>query len=517
MVPQPLSGPFPDVKPNNKIDELVFAKLKRLGIPPSPPCTDEVFLRRVYLDATGVLPTPDEVRAFLADGDPQKRSKLIDRLLERDEFADFWALKWGDLLRIKSEYPVRVWPRAVMTYYQWVRDSIAQNKPYDQFVRELLTSSGSNFRDGPSNYYRAVSNKDPQSFAEMTALVFMGARLGCARCHGHPTEKWTLDDNMGMAAFFSKVGFKATNEWKEEIVFFNPKGGLWSPQKEGRRQAEVAGRRSLGSAPAGRPARPLCRVAHRGRESLVRPKRRQSGLVLAVGAGNRSRARRPAADEPAGESRVARLPGPAVGRQQVRSEAHLPPDPQLEDLPVVQFVEPEQQGRHEPFFPLLRAAFGSGAASGRDQPGDADARRLFPATFPCRERFCRRASGPRRFRTRDIPSRFLDLFGRASRDRGYEADRTCELSLRQALYRISSNEMRDKVAGSQRVQRFLQGNKPDAEIVEEIYLATLSRPPRDEEKKTTLEYLATNKNARPEAIQDVLWAVLNTKECMFNH
>ncbi len=257
MVPQPLSGPFPDVKPNNKIDELVFAKLKRLGIPPSPPCTDEVFLRRIYLDATGLLPTPDEVRVFLADGDPQKRSKLIDRLLERDEFADFWALKWGDLLRIKSEYPVRVWPRAVMTYYQWVRDSIAQNKPYDQFVRELLTSSGSNFRDGPSNYYRAVSNKDPQSFAEMTALVFMGARLGCARCHGHPTEKWTLDDDLGLAAFFGKVGFKATNEWKEEIVFFNPKGGFWSPE-EGGRQAEIAERRSRGAAPAGRSADPFC-------------------------------------------------------------------------------------------------------------------------------------------------------------------------------------------------------------------------------------------------------------------
>ena len=178
----------------------------------------------------GSLPKPEEARAFLADPDPAKRTKLIDRLLERDEYADFWALKWGDLLRIKSEYPVRVWPRGVLTYHRWVRSSMAANKPYDQFVRELLTANGSDFQVGPANYYRAVQKREPQTYAEATAVLFLGARLDCARCHAHPTENWGLDDGLGMAAFFSKVAIKATQEWKEEIVFFNQHGGVWHPK-----------------------------------------------------------------------------------------------------------------------------------------------------------------------------------------------------------------------------------------------------------------------------------------------
>ena len=146
IVPQPLPGAFPEVPPNNKIDELVFAKLKSLGLPPSDFCTDQEFLRRVYLDVIGTLPTAEEARQFLADPDPQKRSKLIDRLLAVEEFADYWALKWGDLFRMKSEFPSNLWPNAVQAYHRWVKASIAENKPYDQFARELLTSTGSNFR-----------------------------------------------------------------------------------------------------------------------------------------------------------------------------------------------------------------------------------------------------------------------------------------------------------------------------------------------------------------------------------
>ncbi len=180
-VPQPVSGAFPPLATANRIDDLVYAKLKKLGIPPSGSSSDQEFLRRVFLDVIGILPTPEEARAFLEDKAPEKRAKLIDALLGRQEYADFWSLKWGDLLRIKSEYPVRVWPKAVAVYYRWVHESIAQNKPYDQFVRELLTSSGSNFRSAPCNFYRAVSAKDPRTLGETTALVFMGARLGCAR------------------------------------------------------------------------------------------------------------------------------------------------------------------------------------------------------------------------------------------------------------------------------------------------------------------------------------------------
>jgi len=516
IVPQPLPTPFPEVKPNNKIDELVFAKLKRLGMPPSEPCADDVFLRRVYLDTTGILPTPDEARAFLADADPQKRGKLIDRLLEREEFADFWTLKWGDLLKIRSEYPVRVWPRAVMTYYQWVRDSIAENKPYDQFVRELLTSSGSNFRDGPSNYYRAVSNKDPQSFVEMTTLTFMGVRLGCAHCHGHPTEKWSFDDNMGMAACFAKIGFKATSEWKEEIVFFNPKGGLWNPR----------------------------------RKEVVKPKFLDGEVVeLSPQEDPRIRFSQWLASPQNpwfARNAVNRVWYWLLGRGIVHETDDLRPTNPAENPELLDFLAQQLVGNKYDLKHVFRLILNSKTYQLSSMPNAYNkddiahfshyhVRRLgaeqlldaisqvtqtwetFAGYVPVPRTLLPQGHRATQVPDSDIPSRFLELFGRALRDRGYEGERTWEPSLRQAMFRICSGEMQNKVAGSQRVQRFLQSNQPDGEIVEDIYLAALSRPPKEAEKKIGLEYLAKNKAARPEAIQDVLWAVLNTKECMFNH
>jgi hypothetical protein len=208
--------PFPALTANNRIDELVWAKLRKMGVPPSALASDEVFVRRVYLDTIGLLPTAEEARAFLAHPD---RARLVDALLARDEFNDFWSLKWGDILRIKSEYPVRVWPKAVAVYYQWVHDSLQSNKPYDEFARELLTATGSNFRVAPANFVRAVSNHDARTVEETAALVFMGARIGCARCHAHPLESWGLEDDYALGAFFARVNYKSTQEWKEEIVY----------------------------------------------------------------------------------------------------------------------------------------------------------------------------------------------------------------------------------------------------------------------------------------------------------
>jgi len=202
---------YADLTPNNQIDELVFAKLKALGIQPSYVCSDAVFVRRVYLDLLGTLPTASEARQFLLSRNPNRRSLLIDRLLERDEFADYWAMKWSDLLRVKSEFPIDLWPNAVQAYHRWIRMSIAENKPYDEFVRELLTSSGSNFRMPPVNFFRAAQQRDPEGLAQAVALTFMGVR----------TDQWPKGRLAGMAAFFDHVGYKATDEWKEEIVFFD--------------------------------------------------------------------------------------------------------------------------------------------------------------------------------------------------------------------------------------------------------------------------------------------------------
>lgn len=200
--------------PATPIDNMVQGRLDKIGVQQTL-CSDAVFLRRIHLDVIGRLPTAEEARVFLTDADlANKRSKLIDRLLERDEFADFWAMRWGDVFRIKAEFPVNLWPNAAQAYHRWVREAIATNMPYDQFARELLTSSGSNFRVGPVNFYRAVQNRTPEGIATAVSLVFMGTR----------TENWSPDKLKGMSAFFSQIGYKPTNEWKEEHVFWDPLG-----------------------------------------------------------------------------------------------------------------------------------------------------------------------------------------------------------------------------------------------------------------------------------------------------
>ena len=197
----------------NRMDKLVFAELTRLKIEPVL-CSDAVFVRRAYLDVIGTLPTAKEAREFIGNLDANKRSHLIDRLLEHDAFADYWSMKWGDILRIKAEFPINLWPNAAQAYHRWVRASIAQNKPYDQFVREMLTASGSNFRVGPVNFYRAMQNRTPEGIAGAVALTFMGARA----------ETWPSNRLADMAVCFSQIGYKPTSEWKEEHVFWDPLG-----------------------------------------------------------------------------------------------------------------------------------------------------------------------------------------------------------------------------------------------------------------------------------------------------
>ncbi|MGA2253605.1 MAG: DUF1549 domain-containing protein, partial [Thermoguttaceae bacterium] len=198
--------------PVGKIDKLVFGRLKELGLQPSPLCSDAVFVRRIYLDVIGTLPTAAEAREFLLDRNPDKRRVLIDGLLQRDEFADYWAMKWSDLLRIKAEFPINLWPNAAQAYYHWIRTSIRENKPYDRFTRELLTPSGSNFRVPQVNFYRAIQSRQPTAISQAVALALMGVRA----------EKWPPERLAGMSAFFAKIGYKSTAEWKEEIVFFDP-------------------------------------------------------------------------------------------------------------------------------------------------------------------------------------------------------------------------------------------------------------------------------------------------------
>jgi len=203
--------PDAPVTPFNGIDPPVLAALTAKEIKPAPVCSDAVFIRRVFIDVIGTVPKRDEVLAFLADERVDKRALLIDAVLQRPEFVDYWALKWSDTLRVKAEFPINLWPNGAMVYHRWIRESLRTNKPFDQFVRELLTSSGSDFRSGPANFYRAVQNRDAHTLAEAVALTFMGVRSG----------PWPTEKRDQMSVFFSRVQYKKTAEWKEDIVYWD--------------------------------------------------------------------------------------------------------------------------------------------------------------------------------------------------------------------------------------------------------------------------------------------------------
>jgi hypothetical protein len=503
LVPQTLPADFPEPAANNRIDELVFARLHRLGIPPSELCTDSEFLRRAYLDIIGRLPTPDEARQFPADPDPAKRARLIDQLLAREEYADYWALKWGDLLRIKSEYPVRVWPRGVLTYYRWVRSCLATNMPYDQFARELLTANGSDFQVGPANYYRAVQKRDPQTYAEATAVLFLGKRLECARCHAHPVEDWDPEDALGMAAFFSKVAIKTSQEWKEEIVYCNPHGA----------------------------------VAHPQRKDYVDPKF-LDGDVLAL---PRDQDPRPhfaqwlTAPENPWFARVManRVWFWLLGRGIVHEPddfrtTNPPSNPELLDYLAQELINHQFDVKH-----LFRLILNSQTYQRSSRPNAwnrADVasfshyrvRRMgaeqlldavcqvtgttdqFASWIPVPPTIMPAGSRAVQVFDGDIRNPLLDLFGRPLRDTPYECERKLSGSVRQSLHLVNSDHFENKVAWSPTLQRLFQANKTDDEMLQELYLATLSRYPTAEEVQAFQRHLAgAGRTVAPELLAGV--------------
>ena len=223
---------YPALDRNNFVDDKLIAKWKDLGLTPSPLASDEDFFRRIHLDAIGTLPKPAEIKAFLADKSPDKRQKVIDKVLDRPELVDFWALKWGDLLRINRDL---LNDRGMWSFHNWVRACVRDNKPVDEMVRDIITAEGSTFTEGPANYFMVA--RSPGDWAETTAQVFLGVRIGCAKCHHHPFEKWSQEDYYGMAAFFTRLGTKASREFGifggEQVVFLKPAGEQSHPRKGG--------------------------------------------------------------------------------------------------------------------------------------------------------------------------------------------------------------------------------------------------------------------------------------------
>ena len=305
--------PDHELAQEHSIDQFVRARLHSLNISPAPICSDEVFLRRVYLDTIGTLPTPLEARGFLNDNDPHKRADLIDRLLERREFADYWSMKWGDLLRVKAEFPINLWPNAVQAYHRWIRSSLEQNMPYDQFVREMLTSSGSNFRVPQVNFYRAMQDREPRRRSRRAvALTFMGARSrklarGTTGGHGGILFPARITSRPASGKRRSSSRSRCGDTGRRVGCLFP-----MVPQLPGRPDQD--------------PREVFADWLDASRKSLVRPQYRQPHLVLAAGTRNHPRAGRISAGQSAEQSGAAGVPGTGIGQARLRSKAHLPVD-----------------------------------------------------------------------------------------------------------------------------------------------------------------------------------------------
>lgn len=500
--PFEIEGPL---TPQGKIDELVFAKLKELNIEPANLCSDAVFVRRAYLDTIGTLPTAEEAKRFLEDEDPNKRSILIDQLLDRPEYADYWAMKWCDLLRVKAEFPINLWPNGAQAYHRWIRTSLAENMPYDRFVRELLTACGSNFRTPQVNFYRALQDKEPPAIARAVALAFMGARA----------EQWPQERLEGMAVFFSQVGFKPTREWKEEIVVFDP------------RKAQPAS-----DAESSADAQPPKAVFPDGTECELPPGQdpREVFADWLITPENPWFTRHI----------VNRVWYWLLGRGIVHEPDDIRPDNPAQNLELLnwladELVEADYDLKHVYRLILNSRTYQLSCIPKSENPEAAanfacyslrrlDAEVLIdalcqitgttefyssmipePFTFiPEKQRSIALPDG-------SITSSFLEMFGRPPRDTGLESERNNRFTAAQALHLLNSSHVRQKIEKGPKLQALLD-SAGSGQTVEALYLTILSRRPTEAE----MGQVGWEADSRWGA-QNLAWALMNSEEFLFRH
>jgi hypothetical protein len=504
--PLPASEPFDldlvVAPPSAAIDRAVFGRLEQLGIAPAIACSDAVFVRRVHLDVIGTLPTAAEARAFLQSSAPDKRAELIDRLLEREEYADYWANKWSDLLRIKAEFPINLWPNAAQAYHRWVRTAIRDNLPYDRFVRELLTASGSNFRVGPANFYRAMQSREPAAIARTVALTFMGTRA----------EKWPEHQLDAMAMCFRYIGYKATGEWKEEIVFFDP--DKFPP---GGRAAAIFPDRTVAHLTRDRDPREVFA------DWLIRPENPWFNRAIAN-----------------------RVWSWLLGRGIIHEPDDIRPDNPPSNPELLAVLERELVAARYDLKHLFRSILNSRVYQlSCVREDDCEAGRANFAAYPLRrldaevlidalnqisgtgekyssaipEPFTVLPDGSRAIALPDgsITSAFLETFGRPPRDTGLEAERTNTVTANQRLLLLNASLVRRKIEQGPKLQPLLRARNRGAEAVDTLYLTILSRFPTEEERATLKRHFTSRGNDTYGASVDLAWALINTTEFLHRH
>ncbi len=486
-------------QPATRIDAMVLGRLRKAGIEPAPLCSDAVFVRRAWLDVTGTLPTADEARSFIADPAPDKRARLIDHLLSRAEYVDYWTLKWADALRVKAEFPIRLWPKAAEAYYRWIGDAVAENRPYDRMVREMLLATGSNFYDPSVNFYRAMQSRAPEDIARTVALTFFGVRP-----EAWPSERWAQ-----MSVFFSRIRYKGTSEWKEEIVYLDPQATdpLDAVLPDGVR-ARIA---------AGADARAVFAnwlISERNPWFARHMANRMWYWIMGRGIVHEPDDVRP--DNP-----------PAI--------------PELLDYLAGELVSSGWNLKR-----LQRLILTSEVYQMSSIPRSSDKRAdvLFARYAPRRleaevliDAICQITGTTERYvspvpepftympeemRTIELPdgnstSAFLELFGRPARDTGLMSERNNATSASQRLHLLNSRHIHEKIVNSRKLQRILSQVKRPEEAVTELYWTVLSRPPTSEELKRGAAHGAAT-GARPrDTLVDVVWALINSEEFLHRH
>jgi hypothetical protein len=494
---------------HNFIDKLIDAKLEKLKIQPSPVAEDATFLRRASLDLTGQVPTSDTVRAFLADPAPSrvKRAKMIDTLIASPAYVDHWTVKWGDLLQSSRKF---LGEKGVYGFREWIRDSIASNKPYDALVRELLTSRGSSYDEPAANYFRVTREAKPTM--EKTTQVFLGVRMVCAQCHDHPFERWTQNQYYQMSAFFSAVGLRAGYEVGEEIVFDQRADYEMKHPKDGR------------------VVKPEFLIASTRPVAIPSDSRRRDALAEWL----------TSADNPFFAKAVAnRIWSYFFGKgiidpvDDIRA-SNPPTNPALLEALTKELVAHNFDLRH-----LMRVIANSRAYQTSFMPnewneGDAiNFSRMIPRRLTAEQLMdaVTSAAGARPVfpeAPQDTMAQqladphigkegFLDVFGRPPRESACECERRSDFSLPQALNLVNGTTISNAVADPKgRVANLVLGGSSDRRIVEELYMAALSRPPNRQETERGIAYLATG-DSRASRAQDLLWALLNSKGFLYSY
>ncbi len=502
VLPKSLEFKWPDIPENNYIDTLVHNKLKKLRILPSDLCTDEEFLRRAYLDIAGVLPTAEEYQRFLQEKNPQKREKLVDELLNRKEFVEMWVMKWAELLQIRTTRQVSY--KSTLLYYNWLQNKIANNVPMNVMVQELLSSRGGTFSSPATNYYQNETNT--LKVAENVAQVFMGMRIQCTQCHNHPFDRWTMDDYYGFAAFFSQVGRKRGEDPRETIVYNRGSGEIRHPVGNRVMQPKFLG----GDAPD------------------VKGKDRR--VVMAEWLASD--------DNPYFARNLANIVwAHFLGRGIIHNVddvrvSNPPVNPELLDELARRFT-----GYKYDFKKLVRDICTSRTyqlSTKRNETNESDdhnfahgaLRRVraevlldcISQVTDTQNKFRGLPLGARAVQIADgnTSTYFLTTFGRAKRETVCACEVKMEPNLSQALHLLNGDTVNQKIQQGKLIQRRLKEGQSPQEIVEELYVRCFSRKPTAGEMSALNQVLAAEKD-QAKVLEDVFWALLNSREFLFNH